>query len=160
MRCIVVVSISNFCLVRVEDMSWVSSILRVRSKTKLPKSFCGGRESQDLPETLNSWLTKRKVDTSPLETRRRRHWSQLHHIVYTPTMKPILTLTISLALLILPTTAQFQFFEQMFGGGGGQQQQQPQNMGSDSAWFQQQYEAGTRPHPHPHNLYVSDTDPS
>ncbi|KAK3640498.1 Long chronological lifespan protein 2 [Elasticomyces elasticus] len=42
--------------------------------------------------------------------------------------------------LVLPASAQFQFFEQMFGGQQ-QQQAQPQNAGSDSAWFQQQYEA-------------------
>jgi hypothetical protein len=49
----------------------------------------------------------------------------------------------ALLLLILPTTAQFQFFEHMFGGNQHhQQQQKPQNMGSDSAWYQQQYEAG------------------
>jgi hypothetical protein len=37
-------------------------------------------------------------------------------------------------------TAQFQFFEQMFGGQ--QQQQQPQNVASDSNWYRQNYEAG------------------
>ncbi|KAK3623299.1 Long chronological lifespan protein 2 [Elasticomyces elasticus] len=42
-------------------------------------------------------------------------------------------------LLVLPASAQF-FFEHMFGGQQ-QQQAQPQNAGSDSAWFQQQYEA-------------------
>ncbi|KAK3707642.1 Long chronological lifespan protein 2 [Vermiconidia calcicola] len=51
----------------------------------------------------------------------------------------LITLLISLLLLILPASAQFQFFEHMFGGQG-HQQAQPQNMGSDSAWFQQQYE--------------------
>lgn len=44
-------------------------------------------------------------------------------------------------LLILPASAQFQFFEQMFNQGG-QQQQRPQNAGSDSAWYQQRYEDG------------------
>jgi hypothetical protein len=38
-------------------------------------------------------------------------------------------------------TAQFQFFEQMFGGQQ-QQQQQPQNVASDSNWYRQNYEAG------------------
>jgi hypothetical protein len=50
-----------------------------------------------------------------------------------------------LLLLILPINAQFQFFEQMFGGGGGGHpghQHQPQNMPSDSGWYQQQYENG------------------
>ena len=50
----------------------------------------------------------------------------------------------ALTLLFIPAYAQFQFFEQMFGGAGGHHQQaQPQNMASDSAWYQQQYEAGT-----------------
>lgn len=44
--------------------------------------------------------------------------------------------------------AQFGFFDQMFGGGGGggQQQQQPQNVRSDSVWYQQQYEAAQCSH--------------
>lgn len=53
----------------------------------------------------------------------------------------ILTLVTSLLLLILPAAAQFQFFEHMFNGQQGGPQQ-PQNMGSDSAWYQQQYENG------------------
>ena len=51
-----------------------------------------------------------------------------------------------MALVVLTTwflgaTAQFGFFDQMFGGGGGQQQQ-PQNVRSDSSWYQAQYEGG------------------
>ena len=38
-------------------------------------------------------------------------------------------------------SAQFQFFEQMFQGQP-QQQQQPQNVASDSNWYQQNYAAG------------------
>lgn len=38
--------------------------------------------------------------------------------------------------------AQFQFFEQMFPGQQQQQQQQPQNVASDSEWYQRNYEAG------------------
>jgi hypothetical protein len=49
----------------------------------------------------------------------------------------------ALLVFILPVSAQFQFFEQMFNQGGHQQQQQPQNAGSDSAWYQQRYEDGT-----------------
>ena len=54
------------------------------------------------------------------------------------------SLLLSLATL---TTAQFQFFEQMFQGGGQQQQQQqrqqqPQNVASDSEWYQRTYESG------------------
>ncbi|KAK4565854.1 Long chronological lifespan protein 2 [Recurvomyces mirabilis] len=52
-----------------------------------------------------------------------------------------LNLLLCFLLLALPATAQFQFFEHMFGGQQ-QQQQSPQNAGSDSAWYQQQYEAG------------------
>jgi len=48
----------------------------------------------------------------------------------------------ALLVFILPVSAQFQFFEQMFNQGGHQQQQQPQNAGSDSAWYQQRYEDG------------------
>jgi hypothetical protein len=52
------------------------------------------------------------------------------------------TTTLALLVFILPVSAQFQFFEQMFNQGGHQQQQQPQNAGSDSAWYQQRYEDG------------------
>ena len=39
--------------------------------------------------------------------------------------------------------AQFPFFEQMFPGQQQQQQQQqPQNVASDSEWYQRNYEAG------------------
>jgi hypothetical protein len=96
--------------------------------------------------------------TSPTARQDKSDSSHIN-VFYTPTMKPILTLTISLFLLVLPTSAQFQFFEHVFGGGG-HQQQQPQNMGSDSAWYQQQYEAGPSLHSHPHPFYISCTDPS
>ncbi|KAM0795674.1 hypothetical protein BDR22DRAFT_893917 [Usnea florida] len=60
-------------------------------------------------------------------------------------MKVILfALLCSLASL---ASAQFQFFEQMFNQGGQQQQQhhqqQPQNVASDSEWYQRTYESGT-----------------
>jgi hypothetical protein len=60
-------------------------------------------------------------------------------------------------LLIVTSTfaasvsAQFGFFDQMFGGGGHQQQQQPQNVRSDSQWYQQQYEGGMSS---PSRLYI------
>ncbi|KAF1346142.1 hypothetical protein BDV97DRAFT_301008 [Delphinella strobiligena] len=45
-------------------------------------------------------------------------------------------------LLILPAGAQFQMFEQMFQHQHQHQQQaQAQNAASDSAWYQQNYEA-------------------
>ncbi|KAI9757512.1 MAG: Long chronological lifespan protein 2 [Chaenotheca gracillima] len=42
-------------------------------------------------------------------------------------------------LLLSSANAQFQFFEQMFQGG--QQEPQPQNVASDSSWYQQNYES-------------------
>ena len=61
----------------------------------------------------------------------------------------ILTLICSLASVAL---AQFQFFEQMFNQGGQQQrhqqqQDQPQNVASDSEWYQRTYEGGMRTSP-------------
>jgi hypothetical protein len=51
---------------------------------------------------------------------------------------------LSSALLFCLATAQFQFFEQMFQGGQQQQQRhEPQNVASDSSWYQQNYENGT-----------------
>jgi hypothetical protein len=46
-----------------------------------------------------------------------------------------------LGYLMLGTHAQFGFFDQMFGGGGGGHH--PQNVRSDSSWYQSQYENGT-----------------
>ncbi|KAL9623463.1 MAG: hypothetical protein Q9204_007952 [Flavoplaca sp. TL-2023a] len=49
---------------------------------------------------------------------------------------------LALTTLLPFTTAQFQFFEQMFQGGHQHQQhQQPQNVASDSEWYQQTYES-------------------
>jgi hypothetical protein len=47
-----------------------------------------------------------------------------------------------LASLVWGSSAQFGFFDQMFGGGGGQQHQEPQNVRSDASWYQAQYEGG------------------
>lgn len=47
-----------------------------------------------------------------------------------------------LSLWTLTATAQFGFFDQMFGNGGQQQQQQQANVRSDSSWYQAQYESG------------------
>ncbi|KAK5116152.1 Long chronological lifespan protein 2 [Meristemomyces frigidus] len=55
-------------------------------------------------------------------------------------MEP-LTLLLSFLLLALPASAQFQFFEHMFNNQQQPQHQQPSNAGSDSEWYQQQYEA-------------------
>jgi hypothetical protein len=45
---------------------------------------------------------------------------------------------------MLSATAQFGFFDQMFGNQQQQQQQQqqPQDVRSDSSWYQAQYEGG------------------
>lgn len=52
----------------------------------------------------------------------------------------------ALPLLFLAFTssvsAQFGFFEQMFGGQQQQQHQQPQNAPSDSTFYRQQFERG------------------
>ncbi|KAF1962564.1 hypothetical protein CC80DRAFT_589069 [Byssothecium circinans] len=48
---------------------------------------------------------------------------------------------VALGFFTFTATAQFGFFDQMFGGGGAHQQQQQQNVRSDSAWYQQQYES-------------------
>lgn len=55
------------------------------------------------------------------------------------------SLLLSCSLLTLPTTAQFQFFEQMFSQNSQpnphHHQQGPQNVPSDSEWYQRNYEA-------------------
>ncbi len=46
-------------------------------------------------------------------------------------------------LLATGVSAHFQFFDQFFGGQQQQQQQQePQNVPSDSNWYQQSWEGG------------------
>lgn len=50
-------------------------------------------------------------------------------------------------LSISVANAQFQFFEQMFQGGQQQQRQEPQNVPSDSSWYQQNYDNGSCPLP-------------
>ena len=47
-----------------------------------------------------------------------------------------------LSAWFISSSAQFGFFDQMFGNQG-HQQQQPQNVRSDSSWYQAQYEGGT-----------------
>jgi len=77
-------------------------------------------------------------------------------------MARFLLVLLSAALLLLGANAQFQyvalyskfhqgpkvlmiarFFDQMFNHGGQQQRQQPQNVPSDSNWYQENYDAGT-----------------
>ncbi|KEQ86668.1 hypothetical protein M438DRAFT_269796 [Aureobasidium pullulans EXF-150] len=57
----------------------------------------------------------------------------------TPSPPSPLSILFTTLLFILPALAQFQFFDQMFNQQ--QQQQQPQNAGSDSLWYRQQYDA-------------------
>ncbi|PSS23287.1 hypothetical protein M430DRAFT_40476 [Amorphotheca resinae ATCC 22711] len=55
-------------------------------------------------------------------------------------MARILSSLLYIALLLVATTnAQFQFFEQMFSQGGQHQRQEPQNVPSDSSWYQENY---------------------
>jgi len=61
------------------------------------------------------------------------------------------------SFFVLGTNAQFGFFDQMFNGGGQQQQQQPQNVRSDSQWYQSQYEGGkSTPYPRTPQVYGQD----
>jgi hypothetical protein len=52
-----------------------------------------------------------------------------------------LSLLIVLSAWFISSSAQFGFFDQMFGGQQ-QQHQEPQNVRSDSSWYQAQYEGG------------------
>jgi len=56
-------------------------------------------------------------------------------------MRSLLSSLLVFLSLTAFASAQFHFFEQMFGGGQPQQQQ-PQNVGSDSGWYRQHYEGG------------------
>ncbi|KAF7874706.1 uncharacterized protein EAF02_008683 [Botrytis sinoallii] len=53
--------------------------------------------------------------------------------------KPLFSL-FSFLFLIIGVSAQFQFFEQMFNGQQQQQQRQPQDVPSDSQWYQDNYD--------------------
>ncbi|KAL5115593.1 Long chronological lifespan protein 2 [Pleosporales sp. CAS-2024a] len=59
-------------------------------------------------------------------------------------------LALAMAVLtacFVSTRAQFGFFDQMFGNQGHHQQhQEPQNVRSDSSWYQAQYEAAQCTH--------------
>ncbi|TGO72585.1 hypothetical protein BELL_0438g00030 [Botrytis elliptica] len=55
--------------------------------------------------------------------------------------KPLFSL-FSFLFLIIGVSAQFQFFEQMFNGQQQQQQRQPQDVPSDSQWYQDNYDRG------------------
>jgi hypothetical protein len=53
--------------------------------------------------------------------------------------RSILSLLSAALLLAASANAQFNFFDQMFQG---QQRQQPQNVASDSSWYQENYNNG------------------
>jgi hypothetical protein len=59
-------------------------------------------------------------------------------------MARILFSLFSALLVAASANAQFNFFEQMFNQGG-QQQQEPQNVASDSSWYQDNYKNGRSP---------------
>jgi hypothetical protein len=56
-------------------------------------------------------------------------------------MHSFFSLLSSFLLLVAGADAQFGFFEQMFQGHH-EQQQAPQNVPSDSSWYQQNYDNG------------------
>jgi hypothetical protein len=61
-------------------------------------------------------------------------------------MHALLKLPLGILLLAVGANAQFQFFEQMFQGQQQQHQPQaPQNVPSDSSWYQQNYDGGVLP---------------
>lgn len=58
-------------------------------------------------------------------------------------MRTYATILVVLAAFLSTATAQFGFFDQMFGGGGQQQRQQPQNVPSDSSVYRQNFDSFT-----------------
>jgi len=87
------------------------------------------------------WTPKRR--SGQLSERRLSPEIHLRHIPAS-TMRSLIQLLLLLVGFSFTASAQFQFFENMFGGGG-QQQQQPQNVASDSNWYRQNYDAGIFP---------------
>jgi hypothetical protein len=57
-------------------------------------------------------------------------------------MKRLASIVAVLSAWFISSSAQFGFFDQMFGNQGHQQHQEPQNVRSDSSWYQAQYEGG------------------
>jgi hypothetical protein len=60
-------------------------------------------------------------------------------------MARLSSILIVLSAWFISSSAQFGFFDQMFGNQGHQQHQEPQNVRSDSSWYQAQYEGGMSP---------------
>jgi hypothetical protein len=90
-------------------------------------------------------LHSRKAPHHPLQ-----HPSCQHHHLYPPQchcysveiMARFSSILIVLSAWFISSSAQFGFFDQMFGNQGHQQHQEPQNVRSDSSWYQAQYEGG------------------
>jgi hypothetical protein len=57
-------------------------------------------------------------------------------------MARLASIIVVLSAWFISSSAQFGFFDQMFGNQQ-QQHQEPQNVRSDSSWYQAQYEGGT-----------------
>ncbi|EAT81757.1 long chronological lifespan protein 2 [Parastagonospora nodorum] len=56
------------------------------------------------------------------------------------------SIVLVLSACFVSSRAQFGFFDQMFGNQGHQQHQEPQNVRSDSSWYQAQYEGAQCTH--------------
>jgi hypothetical protein len=63
----------------------------------------------------------------------------------TAIMARLSSLILVLSAWFISSSAQFGFFDQMFGNQGQHQHQEPQNVRSDSSWYQAQYEGGMSP---------------
>jgi hypothetical protein len=61
---------------------------------------------------------------------------QYERFYSTAAMRNLSFIPYFLFALMGSVSAQFGFFDQMFGGGGQQEQRRPQNVPSDSSWYQ------------------------
>ena len=118
-------------LARVDRYSW-SLIIALFDSTTLYETI----------KKYNKFLHPRHSRGRTSHTKHNTIWSISQENKSAIMKTPLSLVFTTLLLFVLPTFAQFQFFEQMFNQGG-QQQQQPQNAASDSSWYKQQYEAGT-----------------
>ena len=95
------------------------------------------------PYTLDSDTSSHR--NLELEDQTHQTLRVFHSTGYNLNMTRISFSLISTALLLAANVnAQFNFFEQMFQGGGGQQRHEPQNVASDSSWYQENYDNGMR----------------
>lgn len=82
---------------------------------------------------LDTFTSKVAFETVPLS------YLVVPHHHFSDNTTTMLPLTILLLCWVVPAMSQFFNFGNMFNQ---QQQQEPQNMASDSEWYQQQHEAG------------------